>query len=230
VIPGHSRLVARLAAPLLLVAASIATGGCATMFTGTTDTLTFDANVPGVRLTIDGQYRGELPLALTMSRNFMGGQQFVARFERDGYAPQEFRLNREFNTVAILDVTSIPTSGGVDVLTGSLLKFSPTGYHVQMLEAGKSAASAEFRRSTTLWGYALVNHRNLQKDIARGGGPYLSSFASAVAAGDERAAALVREESLRSAGPLLAALAANEFVERFDAMLARHPALRAHRI
>lgn len=215
---------------LAALAALTALSGCATIFTGTADTLTFSSNVPGVRLTVDGQYKGELPLTLKMSRNFMGGQQFVAKFERAGYVTQEFRLQREFNTVAILDVTSIPTSGGIDVLTGSLLRFSPTGYQVQMLSEGSSAGSTVFQRSTGLHRYALMNYRNIQKDIARGGGEYLSAFAVALCGGEGEASALVSAEAVRSAGPLLAAASAPEFVARFNGMLAESPELRVHRL
>jgi hypothetical protein len=102
------------------------------MFTGSTDPLKFDANVPGVRMSLDGQYIGELPLSRVQSRSFMGGQQFLAKFEAPGYETQEFRIHREFNTVAILDISSPLTSGGVDVLTGSLMRFSPLEYHVIM--------------------------------------------------------------------------------------------------
>ncbi len=217
------RFVAALAALAVL-------DGCATIFTGTTDTLSFASNVPGVRLTIDGQYMGELPLTLPMSRNFMGGRQFIATFERAGYVTQEFRLNREFNTVAILDVTSIPTSAGVDALTGSLLKFSPTEYHVQMLREGASAGATAFRRSTDLYRYALTNYRSLQKDVARGGGEYLSSFAVALCGGEGEASALVSAEAVRGAAPLLAARTAHAFVGRFDELLAGSPALAAYRM
>jgi len=213
--------------PLLM--APVVLGGCATIFTGTRDTLTFDSNVPGVRLTLDGQYRGELPLTLDMSRNFTGGQQFVAKFEKEGYATQEFRLNRDFNAVAILDVTSPITSGGIDVLTGSLLKFSPRDYHVQMLPAGGSAQSAEFRRSVDLQGFALTNYLVIQKDIARGGGENLATLA-ALTAGDETGARLITEASLRSAPALLGASSAHAFVERFNRMLAGSPSLAGYQL
>lgn len=204
--------------------------GCATLFTGTTDTLTFRANVPGVRLSVDGQYKGELPLAVTMSRGFVGGQQFIARFERAGYVTQEFRLNRQFNAVAVLDVTSIPTSGGIDVLTGALMKFSPTDYHVQMLPAGTSAGSAGFQRGVRATGYALANHRGIQKDLARGGGEHLASFAAALAGGAPRVAELIQQASLREAPLLLAASTSHEFIERVNQVLAIRPALRPYRL
>ncbi len=218
----HRRLLAALAV------ATLASSGCATIFTGTTDTLTFDANVPGVRLTIDGQYIGEMPITVPMSRNFVGGKQFIATFEKPGYVTQEFKLNREFNTVSILDVSSPLTSGGVDVLTGSLMKFSPKDYHVQMLPAGQSATSAEFRRVTGVYRFALVNFRSVQKDLARGGGEHLAAFAAAVSGGDTRGAAAVSVESLRNAPLLLGAATAPEFLARVGELLAASPELAAY--
>lgn len=220
----------RLLLVLPLVSALIQLNGCATLFTGTTDTLKFDANVPGVRLTVDGQYRGELPLTLTMSRNFMNGEQFKAKFEKAGYETQEFQLKREFNYVAILDVTSIPTSGGIDLLTGSLMKFSPTEYHVQMLQTGKSASSVDFERSKSLYRYALMNYHNVQRDISRGGGEYLASFASALSGRQGGADSAITERALRNAPVLLEASGAHDFIHRFNDMLASHPSLRVYRM
>ncbi|ACG74246.1 conserved hypothetical protein [Anaeromyxobacter sp. K] len=215
-------------APLLALA-PLLLGGCATLFTGTHDTLTFDANAPGVRLTIDGQYRGELPLTIDMSRNFMGGRQFVARFEAPGYATQEFALERAFNPVAILDVSSTLVSGGVDVLTGSLMKFSPREYHVQMVPEGQAADAPAARRSAELHRFALNGFRDLQKDLARGGGESLSTFAAMVG-GDDATARRVVEASVRGAPGLLAAPTAPVFVHRFDALLAASPELAGCRL
>lgn len=219
----------RIAAVALLAGAALALQGCATIFTGTKDTLAFSANVHGVRLWIDGQYKGELPLTVEQSRNFMNGEQFLARFERAGYQTQEFKLKREFNAVAILDVTSILTSGGIDILTGSLMKFAPREYQVQMLPAGKSAASPEFRRSVDLRRFALTNFRALQKDVARGGGERLAAFTSMVAGGDAAAARLVERAALDGAPALVSAASAPAFVERLDGLLAGSPALAAWR-
>jgi len=214
----------------LLAAIALLLGGCATLFTGTADTLTFDANVKGVRLTIDGEYQGELPLTVTVSRNFVGGRLFLVKFEKAGYATQEFTLHREFNPVAILDVTSLPVSGGVDVLTGALMKFSPRDYHVQMLRSGATPSSVEFRRSLRVFAFALGSYRAIQKELARGGGAQLGVLAAAVAGDDPEGAARIIEESLRCTPILLGADSAHAFVERFRGMLAASPALRKYAI
>lgn len=216
--------------PSLALAASALLGGCATILTGTTDTVAFDANVPRVRVTIDGQYRGVTPLALEMSRGFMGGQQFMARFEKPGYVTQEFKLSRVLNGWAILDISSPVTSGGIDVLTGSLLKYSPREYHLQMLASGGSAQSIDFRRGVELYGYALASFRRIQKDVARGGGESLATFAWVLARGDDAAARLIAAALLQEAPALIGATDAHRFVDRVNAVLAGSPALRGHRI
>jgi hypothetical protein len=204
--------------------------GCATMFTGTTDDVTFNASVPDVLLSIDGEVQGELPRTIHMSRNFMGGRRFLAKFEKPGYVTQEFELKREFNTVAILDVSSTLVSGGVDVLTGSLMRFAPKEYHVQMIEAGVTASVPEFQRTLGLYRFALTNYRDLQKDIARGGGDHLATFAWLLCGGDSRAGRVVVEQSVRRGLSLASASSAHRFVYEFDRMLADDPALRMYRL
>lgn len=220
----------RLLTVLPLVLGLMLLDGCASIFTGTKDTLTFDTNVPGVRVSIDGEYKGETPLTVTMSRNFMNGPEFKAKFEKAGYQTQEFPLKREFNTIAILDVTSIPTSGGIDLLTGSLMRFSPNDYHVQMLKNGQSTSSSEVERSTRLYRYALTNYHNVQMDISHGGGEYLDSLASALSGAQKGADAAIRAQALRDAPALLGAADAHDFVHRLNDMLASQPELRAYQL
>ncbi|HEX9243419.1 MAG TPA: hypothetical protein VF875_13335 [Anaeromyxobacter sp.] len=128
------RATALVLAPLLL-------GGCATLFTGTTDRIAFEANVPRVRLSIDGEYVGELPIAVEVSRKAVDGGRFLARFERTGYQPQELQLGREFNLVALMNIPVFVFGFPVDLLSGAIMSFEPTSYHVQMLPDPKALAA-----------------------------------------------------------------------------------------
>ena len=206
---------------LMLLACTSMTG-CGTIFTGTTDDIKFTSNVPGVRLTIDKQPKGELPITVKQSRGFMNGESFTAKFEAPGYETQEFQLKRNFNTVAVLDITSIPTSGGIDFITGSLMRFEPTEYHIEMRKKGKG--SAEYERELRLRSFALMNYRKVQSDIARGGGEHLDSFADAVSGADRSA---IAEHALRHARILLEASGPHDFVRRFNATLADAPGLQS---
>jgi len=202
--------------------------GCATIFTGTHDTLSFGANVPGVRLTIDGKYLGDLPLKVDMSRNFIGGQQFMAKFEAEGYETQEFKLDRAFNGVAILDITSTPVSGGIDLLTGSLMMFSPCDYQVHMVNARGSTRSVEFQRGLAVYRFALINFSSIRRDIARGGGEYLTGLATLVGGGDPAAAARIAEASLRNRDLLVGTSEPRSFVESYREVIARSHDVHAY--
>ena len=184
----------------LLLALALPLAGCATLFTGTVDRLSFTANVPGVRLSVDGMPKGELPLTVEMSRNFMGGQLFVARFERPGYRTQEFRLQREFNAVAILDVSSPLTSGGIDVLSGALMQFSPRDYHLELQPEGAGPPEEAALRRADVHRLALVGFGDLQRELARGEGEHLDALAWLASGGDPAAAARLGE-ALRQEGP-----------------------------
>src|SRR5262245_41512846 len=211
----------------MLLACTLMTG-CGTIFTGTTDDIAFTANIKGVRLTIDKQPKGELPITVKQSRGFMNGESFTAKFEAPGYETQEFQLKRQFNTVAVLDITSIPTSGGIDFITGSLMRFEPKEYHIEMRRKGKG--SAEYEREKRLWSYALFNYRKIQMDLARGGGEHLESFASALSGTRGGADADISAHALLNASILLEASGPHEFILRFNAMLGSHPTLYAYQI
>jgi len=203
-------------------------GGCATLFTGTSDEIKFHSNVPGVRLTIDGQAKGTLPLSVTQSRDFMHGQEFKVKLEAPGYETQEFQLKRSFNWIALLDITSVPTSGGIDYYTGALMRFEPNEYHVQMKKKGKG--SVEFEREKRLWRYALMNYRKVQLDLIHGGGEHLDSLVSALSGTRGGADAAITERALRNAPVLLEASGAHDFIRRFNDILASDPVLRVYPI
>lgn len=204
--------------------------GCATIFTGTTDQVSFDSNVPGVRVFIDGQFKGETPLTLTLSRNFMNGEKFDAKFEKGGYQTQEFQLKRQFNGIAFLDISSTLTSGGVDLMTGALMRYSPTDYHVQMLRTGHKDKSAEYQRSLNLYRYALTNYRNVQIDISHGGGEYLDTLSAALSGSQGHADEAITKLALHNAPALLDAANAEDFIRRLNNLLGSQPELRTYEI
>jgi len=204
---------------MLLACALMA--GCGTIFTGTTDDIKFTANIPNVRLTIDHQPKGVIPITVKQSRGFMNGESFTAKFEADGYETQEFQLKRNFNTVAVLDITSIPTSGGIDFITGSLMRFEPTEYHIEMRRKGKG--SAEYEREKRLRAFALFNYRKIQMDLARGDGEYLDSLAATL--GGEQGCVEIKGRLVRHGAALLDASGAHDFVRRLNEVLASDPGL-----
>lgn len=146
--------------------------GCATIFSGTTDVITFTSNTDKVRVYLGGRNVGMTPLTIEVNRQTSKGP--MVRFEKGGYESQEFYLEQKFNTVAILDVFSIVTSGGVDVLTGAIMEFSPRQYHVEMIST--AITRSQHLQQIDFARFVLLNTNNIQEDLAKGGGEYSSTM------------------------------------------------------
>lgn len=202
--------------------------GCATIFTGTSDEISFNANVPDVTLTLAGQVKGTLPLKLKVSRGLFNGV-MNAKFEKKGYVSQEFILERDFNGVAVLDITSIPTSGGIDLATGSLTRFSPTEYHIQMLEAGKDAKSASFKRSLNLYRFVLLYHEKIQNDMIAKNGENLSALTELLSNGKESDSKVISNEIVANRD-YLQSNSAYKFIDRLNEVLSRDEHLKEYRM
>ena len=153
--------------------------GCATLFTGTTDEINFTSNVDHVRVYVAGRLVGETPLKTVVKRQIGQGPQI--KFEKEGYETQEFFLEKEFNWVSILDVSAILTSGGIDVLTGAVLKYSRNSYHVEMLSTRSTSLDAHDRQ-IQFAKFVLLNADKIRADLAGDGGEYSRSLVSLVSA------------------------------------------------
>lgn len=151
--------------------------GCATIFTGTSDTITFNSNADPVRVYIGGRNVGTTPLTIEVNRQTQKGP--LVRFVKKGYETQEFNLEQQFNWVSVLDVSSILTSGGIDVFTGAIMEYSPKKYHVEMLDT-RQTNNNDRMRQIEFAKFVLLNAQNIQKDIATGGGEYSDTLATII--------------------------------------------------
>ncbi|MEJ2566880.1 MAG: PEGA domain-containing protein [Gammaproteobacteria bacterium] len=167
----------------LLIAsmAILLTAGCATLFTGTTDTIKFSSNVDPVRVYIGGRFVGKTPLTTTVKREI--GQGPRVKFEKEGYGTQEFYLEKEFNWVSVLDISSVVTSGGIDVLTGAVVKYSKHSYHVEMIHSSRTSL-IDRQRQIKFANFVLLNADRIRTDLARDGGEYAHSLVSLAVANE----------------------------------------------
>lgn len=155
--------------------AILLSASCATIFTGTKDSITFTSNVGHVRVFMGGRLLGETPLTVDVKRQV--GQGPLVRFVKKGYRTQEFHLEHEFNMVSILDISSIVTSGGIDVLSGAIMKYSPDHYHVEML-ANNQTSLEELQNQIEFAEIVLLNADWVRADLANGGGEYYRAIMS----------------------------------------------------
>ncbi|MGB3544183.1 PEGA domain-containing protein [Rubrivirga sp.] len=113
----------------LFLALALPVAGCATLFSGSTDTISFDSDPAGAEVVIDGITQGRTPLTVPVKRPGLSHQSVTLRM--DGHDPVTFRLQDGLNRVALLNMF-VPIGFIVDAATGSVTKYSRTSYTVDM--------------------------------------------------------------------------------------------------
>lgn len=94
------------------------TVGCATVFTGTSDTVTIKSEPSGAKIYLNGNYEGDTPTSLILKRD----KDYNVMLKKAGFENTSATITRSFNAVSILNLLS-PLCWIVDVVTGALWKF-----------------------------------------------------------------------------------------------------------
>lgn len=109
--------------------------GCATIFTGTSDTVAFHSEPSGAKVYLNGNYMGNTPTSLSLKRD----RDYNVMVKKDGYEPGSAMVGRSFNAVSLLNLTSI-LCWLVDLVTGAVWKFDRDVVTVSLDPVGKTSA------------------------------------------------------------------------------------------
>jgi hypothetical protein len=103
---------------------------CATILTGTQDSISFASNPEGAKVFHKGVEKCTTPCTTKIPRAL--GKQMVT-FEKEGFNKKEIKLTKTFNAVTLLNILLGGAIGvGIDAATGSLTKYSPKTYTVEL--------------------------------------------------------------------------------------------------
>ncbi|QBJ84841.1 PEGA domain-containing protein [Chryseobacterium gleum] len=115
---------------VLSLSIALSTTSCATIFTGTRDPITFSSNPEGATVFHKGIEKCTTPCTVKISRSL--SKQTVT-FEKEGFEKKEVKLTKNFNAVTLLNIILGGAIGvGIDAATGSLTKYSPKKYDVEL--------------------------------------------------------------------------------------------------
>ena len=162
---------------LFCLIALLALGGCATIFSDGEDVVTFNSNAHKTKVFLNGKKIGETPLTISLDRMI---QNQTLKFTKEGYQTQEMLLAKTFNdsTAMVLDITGTATfltPMAVDAISGDMIRYSPTDYHIEMIPE-KTGDLKLFRQRVTSMRFAAYNFPGIQKDLIIGEGEYLDSL------------------------------------------------------
>lgn len=115
---------------VLLLGITLSTTSCATIITGTKDKITFNSTPEGAKVFHKGVEKCTTPCTAPISRGL--GKQTVT-FQKEGFNDKEVKLTKNFNAVTLVNILLGGAIGvGIDAATGSLTKYSPKEYTVEL--------------------------------------------------------------------------------------------------
>lgn len=158
---------------LILMFVSAVLAGCATLISGTSNEIYFATNVDPVRVFIEGRFVGKTPLSIDVEKKTGKGP--LVRLEKAGYETQEFHLVNTFDMVAILDISSPLTSGGIDLISGALKEYQPREYHVELFKPDELTTKSKHEKMEFV-NFVLTNAPSLQESLAKGKGESLDAL------------------------------------------------------
>jgi hypothetical protein len=123
---------------ILFLAIVIVLSGCATLLTGTKDTISFNSTPDGAIVYKDGLELCLTPCRVPVKRSLTRED---IEFRLDGYETRLFTLDKEFNIVSIVNLGSV-FGWAIDAATGSIMKYDRKSYDL-IMKPERTTASAE---------------------------------------------------------------------------------------
>lgn len=114
------------------------TSSCATIFTGTTDTIRFNSEPQGATIYIDGLEICKTPCEYKVKRS-LNDKNFEIKL--DGYEARVITLDKEFNPIAILNLGGL-IGWLIDAASGSIMRYTRKGYDITLEKKIRNVAKS----------------------------------------------------------------------------------------
>jgi hypothetical protein len=102
--------------------------GCATLFTGTKDTIHFDSTPSGAMVYKDGLEICKTPCSMPIKRSL---NETDIEYRLDGYETRIFTLDQEFNVVSIINLGNL-FGWAIDAATGAIMRYDRKSYDLEL--------------------------------------------------------------------------------------------------
>ncbi|MBT3393604.1 MAG: PEGA domain-containing protein [Waddliaceae bacterium] len=113
------KFIKKLSAVCAVLAVVVMTTSFASIIKGTDQTITFESNIDGAEVYIDGLLFGKTPFAVNLKKNKYSS----IMVKKDGYATQTLPLNKNFDPVTLLDFFWDYST--TDLITGAAFEYEP---------------------------------------------------------------------------------------------------------
>jgi hypothetical protein len=140
------------------------TSGCASMFSGSSEPVTFNSSPDGATVTVSGEVLGKTPTTITLKRK--SGQ--VVEFDKEGYTKQKMQMTTSFNPWVLANVLwcfACPLSTTTDYVSGAAHEYSPNHYYVTLVPVGSVPTAAETKK-TKVKDFIVSNYSSIMQELS----------------------------------------------------------------
>ena len=153
------------ASVLLLVIAS-----CASITTGTTQSVSITSNVDGATIFLDGEQIGTTPFYGVISKN-----KKQLRIAKEGYQSEIVVLSKSLEPMFWGNIITGGTLGSItDFASGAAYTYSPAAYQIDLKAQGQS--SLEYKQQLVARKFSMIYIDEISRDLSAGGGDHLSAL------------------------------------------------------
>lgn len=118
----------KLSITLLLGVLALFGTGCASVFKGNSDNISFQSDPSGATVLLNGMKVGKTPILIPVKKSISAP---TVTYQLDGYEDQTVQLQNSFDPIAILNVLFWPGLI-IDAATGSVMQYNPKIYQVDL--------------------------------------------------------------------------------------------------
>lgn len=155
---------------LLTLGLGLYIAGCATITSGSTQSISITSNVDGASLYLDDMLIGETPFTGLVKKN-----QKILRIEKPGYRAETVVLSKTLEGVFWGNIIIGGTIGSLtDFASGAAYTYAPATYQVDL--RADEQAMTDFKQQLAVRKFAMIFIDEISRDIAEGGGDYAGAL------------------------------------------------------
>lgn len=158
----------------LSILAVLALTACGTIFNGSSQDMSFDSNVKGVEIFINGMKACSTPCIYPIDRS---SSTVVVSAKKAGYEEQQTMVKSSLSAVAVLNLTFWP-SWLTDVATGGMWKYNRDGIYIDMEKTAKNVAELDkISKDVKTRRFSLMTYNELKNEASqKQSGEYISTL------------------------------------------------------
>lgn len=151
---------------IALSSLAVLLSSCGTVISGTTQEISFDANIKGTKIFIDNKEVCQTPCITTLEK---GRGKILVQAKKNGYEDKTMFIDKQINPMTIVNVasTSFSTFGlTTDLTTDGFWEYSPDAFYVVMQTEPKTQAEKKQRDyENKIRYFVLQNYGELQSEV-----------------------------------------------------------------